>query len=149
MKLGDEIKQKVFVSSLQKAHLNTMFTANWIIDQTKEVMKPFEITHQQYNVLRILQGRKGKAASADSIKEVMLDKNPDLTRLLDRLLDKGFVSRTTCEENRRKLDICITAEGLELLKSIQPQLKLAHSGMDNISNSEAEELSRILDKMRG
>ena len=149
MRLEEEIKQTKFVSPLQKAHLNTMFTANWIMDIAKEVLKPFGITHQQYNVLRILMGRKQVPCSGDSIKEVMLDKNPDLTRLLDRLIDRRFVSRKICEENRRKMDISITDKGVVLLDSIGPRLGVKHKRMKNITDEEATELSRILDKMRG
>lgn len=149
MKIGEELKQDKFVNAQQKAHLNTMFTANWLIASVREILKPFEITHQQYNVLRILQGRKQSPCSSDSIKDVMIDKSPDLTRLLDRLIDKGLVSREVCEENRRKLDIRITDKGMELLKTITPRIAVHHRQSKTITDVEATELSRILDKMRG
>ena len=148
MRLEDEIKQTKFTSPLQKAHLNTLFTANWILGISKEIMKPFGITPQQYNVLRILNGKKGQACSADDIKAVMLDKNPDLTRMLDRLKDKGYIVRSVCEKNRRKLDILITQDGVKLLNGIGPHLRVRHESMNNITAKEADELSRILDKLR-
>ncbi|PCH99177.1 MAG: MarR family transcriptional regulator [Bacteroidetes bacterium] len=149
MRIDEEIKQKKFVSPIQKAHLNVMFTSNWIIGTTKGILKPFGITHQQYNVLRILKGRSPEYCTADDVKSVMLDKSPDLTRLLDRLIDKGFVNRRVCEENRRKLDIGITANGKKLLIKIGPKIKSHHDKANVLTNNEAEELSRILDKLRG
>jgi len=149
LKIEEEIKQKRFTSVHQVAHLNTMFTANWLVSLAKVALKPFGVTHQQYNVLRILQGKKQFPCSADSIKEVMIDKSPDLTRLLDRLIDKGYVSRSVCEANRRKLDIVITERGMALLKRIKPKIAAYFRQAKKITDQEAIELSRILDKMRG
>ena len=148
MKIEEEIKQRKFVSVRQKAHLNILFTANWLVDKTKEVLKSFDITHQQYNVLRILKGRFPESSASNEIKEVMIDKGPDLTRLTDRLISKEYVTRRECEENRRKLDITITKKGLGLIKKIEPLLKKQLIDQAKITNKEAEELSRILDKMR-
>ncbi len=149
MKIEEEIKQRKFTSVRQKSHLNILFTANWLVDKTKEVLKPFDLTHQQYNVLRILKGRYPKTCAAYDIKEVMIDKSPDLTRLIDRLIVKEYVTRSECEENRRKLDITITRKGLSLIKKIEPLLIKQIIDQTKITNWEAGELSRILDKMRG
>lgn len=149
MKIEEEIKQRKFINGRQKAHLNILFTANWLVDKTKEVLKPFDLTHQQYNVLRILKGRFPDSCAAYDIKEVMIDKGPDLTRLIDRLIVKDYVTRSECEENRRKLDITITKKGLDLIKKIEPLLKKQLIDQAKITNKEADELSRILDKMRG
>lgn len=148
MKIEEEIKQGKFGSVRQKAHLNILFTANWLVDKTKEILKPFDITHQQYNVLKILKGRFPESCAAYAIKEVMIDKGPDLTRLVDRLMVKGYVTRSECEENRRKLDITITKDGMSLTKKIEPLLEKQLKEHDRITQKEAGELSRILDKMR-
>ena len=122
MKIEEELKQK-FVSVHQRAHLNIMYTGNWLVDNTLKVLKPLGITHQQYNVLKILKGKYPESCAACDIKEVMLDKGSDLTRLIDRLITKGVVTRTVCEENRRKLDIGLTEKGLALVKMIEPKMK--------------------------
>lgn len=148
MKLEDEIKMKKFASPQIKAELNIYFTANWLHDLSKAVMKPFGITSQQYNVLRILRGKHPEYCAAQDIKEVMLDKSPDLTRMVDRLMEKKLVTRVVCEENRRKLDIGITEKGIKLLEEMEPKMKEHHKRTSRITNKEAEELSRILDKIR-
>ena len=148
MKIEEEIKQKKFESNYQKAHLNIMFTANWLMDKSKLLFKGFGITLQQYNVLRILKGKHPSSCAAGDIKEVMLDKSPDLTRLIDRLMEKGYVTRGVCVENRRKLDIAITDKGLALIKKIDPKIKVQFEQIRKITDKEAIGLSRILDKMR-
>ncbi len=149
MKIEEELRQKKFSSKRQMSHLNIMFTANWLVDQVEEVVKCFGITHQQYNVLRILKGKHPGCCAAGDIREVMIDKSPDLTRLIDRLVNKTFVTRRECVENRRKLDIAITDKGLALLEKIVPTLSKQLIGQTNITDQEANELNRILDKMRG
>ena len=148
MGIDEDIKQMKWQSLQQKVNINIMFTANWIADKTRESLKPFSITHQQFNVLKILKGKHPAVCAAQDIKEVMLDKSPDLTRLLDRLIDKGLIKRSTCEDNRRKLDIAITREGLDLVNKIVPRLSRKHSGHRKITDKEANELNRILDKIR-
>ena len=148
LKIEKELNQDKFFSLHPMAHLDIMFTSNWITDRSKEALKPFGITHQQYNVLRILKEKHPEYCSADSIKEVMLDKSPDLTRLMDRLIEKEYVTRGVCEENRRKLNIGISDYGISLLKDIDPSMKEKHERQRKITQKEAIELSRILDKMR-
>jgi len=149
MTIEEELRQKKFASKHQMAHLNIMFTANWLVDQVNEVVKCFGITHQQYNVLRILKGKHPSCCAAGDIREVMIDKSPDLTRLIDRLVNKAYVTRRECVENRRKLDIAITDKGLALVEKIVPILSKQFIGQTNITDQEANELSRLLDKMRG
>lgn len=147
--IEQEIQQKRFESEHQRAIINIMYTNNWLVNQMKPMLKPFGITHQQYNVLRILNGKYPQACSSTAIKKVMLDKTPDLTRLIDRLLQKELVSRKVCPANRRKLDISITAKGRELLSHIRPELQKYFDQFLRITSDEASELSRILDKLRG
>src|SRR5690606_34034541 len=98
-----------------------------------QVFKQFDITHQQYNVLRILRGRKGEPACCGEVKEVMLDKNPDITRLSDRLITKGFIERSTNPQNRREVQLSITEEGLKLLEKVDPELEKNSGFMFNLS----------------
>ncbi|MCH7535719.1 MAG: MarR family transcriptional regulator [Bacteroidetes bacterium] len=149
MRIEDEIKQNKFRDTHQKAFLNLLFTSKFIETKGKNAMKTFGVTMQQYNVLRILKGKHPALRSAEEIKEVMIDKSPDLTRLVDKLIEKKFVTREVCKENRRKLDIGITRLGLAQIAKLEPTLTAFHNDLKKITNKEAEELSRILDKMRG
>jgi len=148
MTIEEAIKQKKFENAQHRAHVNLMFTANWLIDQTKAALKPFGLTPQQFNVLRILRGRHPEQCSSADIKEVMVDKGPDLTRLIDRLIVKEFVTRNVCSENRRKMDIAISEKGLELLKKLDAHLGQRFKNRSSITDAEANELCGILDKMR-
>ncbi len=149
MQFKDAIKMKRFQSDYHMAILNIWYTGNWLRDISTPIFKKEGITSQQYNVMRILKGRHPNACAAGDIKEVMLDKSPDMTRLLDRLLDKKFIEREVCESNRRKLDIQISKSGLKLLDRMEPVLKDHHErNSDNLSESEAKQLSELLDKIR-
>lgn len=149
MKLEEAIKQKRFESPQIKAMLNIMYTANWLMGEFRDIYKPYGITPQQYNVLRILRGKHPESVNPSEIKEVMLDKNPDITRLCDRLLAMGLIGRSIDAENRRKMNIVITHQGLQLLSQIQPLLEerqrliLSREGLD------FDLLSNLLDELRG
>lgn len=149
MKLEDEIKQTRFESGGQKAVINVIFTANWINSQFRNIFKTYDLTLQQYNVLRILRGKYPKSANPGEIKEVMLDKNPDLTRLCDRMCNLGLITRTVDKDNRRKMNITITQKGLDTLEQAAPELDKLEKELVNISESEANVLSDLLDKLRG
>lgn len=148
MKIEEAIKQENFESPQAKAWMNVIYTYNQLTDQVNQAFKQFGITHQQYNVLRILRGRKGEPACCGEVKEVMLDKNPDLTRLSDRLIKKGFIERSVNEQNRREVQLTITKEGLDLLDKIDPKLKKHNQFLMNLSDSEAEQLSNLMEKLR-
>lgn len=149
MKFEDEIKQKKFSSETQKVLLNIMFTSNWINNNFRDIFKPYGITQQQYNVLRILRGRYPKPANPTEIKEVMLDKNPDLTRLCDRMCANGWISRDIDKKNRRKMNIRITDEGLSLLEKIAPEIEKGEKAFRHFTDEECALLSDLLDKFRG
>jgi DNA-binding MarR family transcriptional regulator len=105
---------------------------------------------QHYNILRILKGKYPKPSSPGEIKEVMLDKAPDLTRLLDKMVDMGLVDRHLCPDNRRKMDVFITTKGIDLLEKVsKEQNRMYQEDMNNLSEDEAEHLSNLLDKFRG
>ncbi|WP_234572758.1 MarR family winged helix-turn-helix transcriptional regulator [Rhodohalobacter sp. 614A] len=148
MKIEDAIQQRNFDSPQAKAWMNMIYTYNQLTDQVNQAFKQFEITSQQYNVLRILRGRKGKPACCGEVKEVMLDKNPDLTRLSDRLIKKGLIERSVNELNRREVQLTITQQGLDLLDSMEPILKRHNQFLKNLSDAEADQLSSLLEKLR-
>ncbi len=149
MKIEEELKQNKFVSPLHKAIVNIMFTDGWFTNQLRDVFKDHQLTNQQYNVLRILRGKYPEALNPSEIKSVMIDKNPDLTRLCDRLCTMGLIERFIDGENRRKMNIRINEKGLEILEKIDPVMDDFHKSIQNISDREAELLSDLLDKMRG
>ncbi|MFN4914230.1 MAG: MarR family winged helix-turn-helix transcriptional regulator [Sphingomonadales bacterium] len=149
MKLEDEIKQSKFTSSRQKVLVNIIFTANWVNARLSDIIKSHQITLQQYNVLRILRGKYPKSANPGEIKAVMLDKNPDLTRLCDRMCTQGLISRNIDEVNRRKMNICITDKGLEVLEQIDPEIHKIEQMMVHLQDAESEQLSDLLDRLRG
>lgn len=149
MKLEDAIKQKKFDSPYHKAVLNIMYTFNWLSQEQEKLFREHDITPQQYNVLRILRGKHPNSICAGEIKEVMIDKNPDLTRLCDRLVKKGLIERETNEFNRRQVLIGITSTGLEFLKKMDPVLKNLSKKNKNLSDEENRILSDLLDKFRG
>lgn len=148
MKIEEEIRQTKFKSPNQKALLNLIFTSNWIHNKQQEFFKPFGITSQQFNILRILKGQHPNSISATEIKSRMLDKNSDISRLLDRLILKNLVEKKSCPSDKRASDVFITTEGIALLETIA-----AHEhDIDNVlqlSAEEAEALSNLLDKCRG
>ena len=126
-----------------------MFTNGWFENQLRDVFKDHQLTNQQYNVLRILRGKYPESLNPSEIKAVMIDKNPDLTRLCDRLSTMGLIDRCIDGENRRKMNIKINEKGLEILEKIDPAMDAFHLSINNISEKEAEQLSQLLDKMRG
>lgn len=148
MKIELEIKQDKFNTSHQKALLNILFTSNWIVTKQRELFEPHGITSQQYNILRILRGQHPNRISGADIKNRMLDKNSDISRLLDRLIGKNLVAKSPCPDDKRASDVSITEEGLTLLKGLDDSISNAGSEILNLSQSEADQLSEMLDKCR-
>ena len=149
MKIEEEIKQNKFKSPHQKAVLNLLYTANWIQNKQRELFEPFGITGQQYNMLRILRGQQAKSISAVEIKSRMLDKNSDVSRLLDRLIIKKLVKKNQCPDDKRASEISITHAGLELLKQLDSSINNMDSRFMSLSMEDAKTLSDLLDKARG
>ncbi len=148
MKIEDEIKQQKFKSPQQKVVINLLYTTSWMQSRQQDIFKQFNITLQQFNILRILRGQHPNSISATEIKSRMVDKNSDVSRLLDRLLAKNVISKKTSSSDKRAADINLTEDGLELLRTID---KKQHQ-IDNIlvlSDEEATQLSDLLDKSRG
>jgi DNA-binding MarR family transcriptional regulator len=149
MKIEDEIKQPKFKSPFQKVAINLQFTANWLAANNNDFFKGFGITMQQFNILRILRGQNPNSISAAEIKQRMLDRNSDVSRLLDRLIEKKLATKTQCESDKRATDVMITANGLKLLTKIDLRLDEIDSKFLHLTAKEATQLSDLLDKCRG
>ncbi len=149
MKIEDAIHQRKPMFPMQKVFINLIYTYHWHMDRSNSVFKPFGITAQQYNVLRILRGRYPRTATMGEIKTVMLDKNPDLTRMCDRLLQKGWIERAFNAENRREVLVSISDEGILLLDKIEPTFNAWANDGPKLNEEEMLQLSDLLDKLRG
>lgn len=145
--MGDISKdiQSTFPNEWIKALINISYTSNWLSNITEKKFSEFGISSQQYNVLRILRGAK-KAIKVNVVKDRMIEKTPNTTRLMDKLCSKELICRTRCESDRRAVYIEITKAGLELLENIpmDDDMKI----LERITEKEAQELNRILDKLR-
>jgi DNA-binding MarR family transcriptional regulator len=149
MKIEEEIKQGKFRSEYHKLAINLTYTANWFSRVTAQTLKPYKLTPQQFNVLRILRGQKPNPASINLITERMIDKMSNASRLVDKLLEKGLAERTTCESDRRQVDVSITDKGTALLAELDPLLDTLNTLLGKLNEDEAATLNQLLDKMRG
>lgn len=149
MKLEEAIQQKRFISEHQKAHLNILYSASWLSQRTASILKPYGLTPQQFNILRILRGRHPEPATVKLLTERMIDKMSNASRLVDKLLSKGLVERCTSKEDRRRVDVSITEAGLALLERASLDLEQDMGFQDgNLTREEAETLNQLLDKFR-
>jgi DNA-binding MarR family transcriptional regulator len=147
MSLEKDINQSKFRNEYQKSVVNIVYTYNWMTEQLKQVFEKEDLTMQQFNILRILRGNNGPLSTLQ-IRERMLDKMSDTSRIVDRLIIKGFVKKSVCKTDKRLVDVFITDKG----KKILAKLDKAEDDMDNIIDSisvaEAKTLNKILDKLR-
>lgn len=148
MKLEEEIHQKKFTSEHQKLAINIFYTNNWLTSKHTECFKTSDITVQQYNVLRILRGQYPQASSVKLIKERMLDKMSDASRIIDKLKLKKLIIRKECQNDRRSVDIIITNKGLELLKELDKIDDAPKEMFKSLSVTEIKTLNALLDKLR-
>lgn len=149
MKIEDLLKTSSELPQARKLVLNLIVTANHISESLAEALKPFGISSQQFNVLRILRGQKGKPANLSTIQERMVSKMSNTTRLVDKLVDKGLSERVVCPSNRRKVEIRITGKGLELLSKIDPIIdEVENSFAGKINEKERESLNIALNELR-
>lgn len=125
-----------------------LYTSYYLVDKMNGVFKEQDITRQQYNVLRILRGQHPGHASINLIKERMLDKMSDASRIVERLRIKGLISREYCETDKRSVEVTITNEGLALLQKMQPAVEAFESLFHNLTEEETKELNLLLDKIR-
>ena len=147
MTLEKDINQQVFRSEYQKAIINLIYTFNWVNEKINRRFEPFDITQQQFNILRILRGA-GQPLSTLQIRQRMLDKMSDTSRIVDRLVKKGMVKKSTCREDRRLVDVLLTDKGKKLLQSMDGMNEELDSVFKHLSNEEAKLLNVLLDKIR-
>lgn len=149
MKIEEAIQQKKFISEYQKALINLLYTSGQVLSNNTRVLRPFNISQQQFNILRILRGMHPEPATVKLLTERMLDKMSNASRLVEKLKQKGLVERLTCEHDRRRVDISITAKGLGLVKEASVEIENDMERMNDVlTEEEAQQLSDLLDKVR-
>ncbi len=150
MKLEEELKMSVELAPYHRATLNVVFTGVYMSERMNTILKPFGISEQQYNILRILRGQKGNALNLQQISSRMVHKMSNTTRLIEKMRIKGLVTREVCPNNRRKVDISILTAGLDLLENVISTLKVAEKEIEQrLTKEEASTLAMLLDKVRG
>lgn len=147
--IEDEIRQYRFRSESQKAIINLIYTYNQVSGQMMALLQSFGLTMQQFNILRILKGQYPKPSTNNLVKERMLDRNSDVTRLIDRMIKAGLVTRSSCEKDRRRVDILITQKGMDMLAAIEPHETAMDRLTGDLTEAELAELNRLLDRLRG
>ena len=149
MRLEDAIKQPRFNNEKEKAVLNIMYTAAWWNMQTTKLLKPFDISWQQFNILRILRGRRGKPATIKLLTERMIDKMSNASRLVEKLRKKGLVERTECEHDRRQVDIRLTKAGSELVETATAKLDVRMAELlEDLSYEQAVQVNKLMELIR-
>jgi DNA-binding MarR family transcriptional regulator len=147
MGIENDINQPKFRNEYQKAIINLMFTSNWMNEKMRNFFERENITPQQFNILRILRGA-GKPISTLQIRQSMLDKMSDTSRIVDRLLTKDYVKKNTCENDKRLVDVSITSKGKKLLEKMDKCEEEMDQILSGISEAEAKVLNKLLDKLR-
>lgn len=149
MTIEEIIKSNTQVPIERRTVLNVFYTQQVVVEKFSELMKSFDLSMEQFNVLRILRGQKGNPANMCVIQERMIAKTSNTTRLVDKLLAKQYVERAVCEENRRKIEVTITEKGLEILKKLDPLVENHEKTFaENLNTNELELLNQLLEKYR-
>lgn len=149
MRIDDEIQSSKFEDNYHKAVININYTYGWLNNILRCQFERYNLTPQQFNVLRILRGQFPKPATVNLLKERMVDKMSDASRIVDRLVQKGLVSRCTNTRDRRAVDIRISDKGMEILEKMDSEFKTKDFLKGRMSDEEAGQLSDLLDKLRG
>ncbi len=149
MEIEKEIYNKKFEDNHQKVVVNLIYTYGWITNLLRLKLNKHSITLQQYNILRILRGQYPNPATVNILKERMLDKMSDASRIVERLVQKDLVKRCVSNKDRRAVDILISQKGLDILQKLDNEVSLKNMLSKNMSDEEAHALSGLLDKMRG
>lgn len=148
MGIEKDINQQHFQSEGQKAMINLIYTYNWVTERVRTFLAEEDITMQQFNILRILRGSDPKPLSTLTIRERMLDKMSDTSRIVDRLVLKGWVDKKMCSTDKRLVDVFITKEGKKLLERIDKKSDAMNATTAALSDVELEQLNQLLDKIR-
>jgi len=147
MGIEKDIQQTNFRNEFQKMSINIIYTANWLNEKMGQILSTEDITQQQYNILRILRGSECPLSTL-KIRERMLDKMSDTSRIVDRLIVKGLVEKTACAKDKRLVDITVTKKGLQLLEKLDALNEQIDSILKGVSEKEAHTINQILDKLR-
>ena len=148
-KIEDAIQQKEFKNPFNKAVVNLLFTHSYLVTAQNSMLKPHDLSPEQYNVLRILRGQNGVPTTVSSIQDRMLNKMSNASRLVEKLKTKDLVRRDECPTDRRQVDILITEKGLQLLAVLEKQVDESHKSFLHLSEEEVTQLNDLLDKLRG
>ena len=147
MGIEKDIQQTNFRNEFQKMSINIIYTANWLNEKMGQILATEDITQQQYNILRILRGSECPLSTL-KIRERMLDKMSDTSRIVDRLIVKGLVEKTACIKDKRLVDITISKKGLQLLEKLDSLNEHIDSILKGVTEKEAQAMNQILDKLR-
>jgi len=147
MGIEQDIQQPNFRNEFQKMGINLLYTANWLNEQIGKMLSDEGVTQQQYNILRILRGSTTPLSTL-KIRERMLDKMSDTSRIVDRLIAKELVLKNTCEKDKRLVDITLTPKGLSLVDQLDQYNERIDALLKGINESEAQLMNQILDKIR-
>ena len=147
MGIEKDIQQTNFRNEFQKMGINIIYTANWLNEKMGQILATEDITQQQYNILRILRGSDAPLSTL-KIRERMLDKMSDTSRIVDRLIVKGLVEKTACIKDKRLVDITVSKKGLQLLEKLDSLNDHIDSILKGVSEKEAQAINQILDKLR-
>ena len=142
------LSQKAFDNEYTKGMIGLVFVGNWIVSRNQQFFKKFDITMQQFNILRILRGQHPKAANINMLKERMLDRMSDVSRLVERLRKADLLERKSCESDRRAVDVKITSKGLQLLKTIEEEVTQLDDVLKKaLDPGEIAQLNNLVDKV--
>jgi DNA-binding MarR family transcriptional regulator len=147
MGIEKDIQQTNFRNEFQKMGINIIYTANWLNEKMGQILATEDITQQQYNILRILRGSDAPLSTL-KIRERMLDKMSDTSRIVDRLIVKGLVEKTACLKDKRLVDITVSKKGLQLLEKLDSLNDHIDAVLKGVSEKEANTMNQILDKLR-
>ncbi|MGD1894646.1 MAG: MarR family winged helix-turn-helix transcriptional regulator [Cyclobacteriaceae bacterium] len=148
MRIEDQIKQAAFSSEWRKLRANLLHTSSWLRGELAQFLKPFGITQQQFNILRVLRGQHPQALSTQQLRERLIGRMSDTSRLVDRLQQKGLVCKEECSKDKRLVDVTITEKGLNLLYQIDDKMPILDEVMQSLSLKEAEILNKLLERLR-
>lgn len=149
MTLEDAIQQRTFKHEYQKLAINLLYTSSWLNQINTQSIRPFGITWQQFNILRILRGRHPEPATVKLLTERMIDKMSNASRLVDKLVKKGYVERRTCADDRRRVDIVLTDAGRQMLDEASASLEgKMFAQFNSLSEAEAAQMNDLLDRLR-
>lgn len=148
MGFDEEIKQTKKISDYQKGIANLVLTYNHVVSKLESFIDEYNLTLPQYNILRILRGQHPEPSTNNLIKERIIHRNSDVTRIIDRLISKGLVDRSGCCNDRRKVDILISLEGLRILNEIDNRIDVVENLLSGLDQKEITDFNILLDKIR-